>query len=439
MSVAVPVGDGPRGRASGLRRRLGQTLLKSLLRHAVGVGALEIRFDAGAPIHGGEAGVRPEVAIRLHGSRAPLLLALDPEFQLGELYASGELTIERGSLDALMGLVGRNIAGVAHLTGLSAALNRIVAFIDEGNSTLLARRNAQFHYDLPESMYRAFLDADMQYSCAYFADRTWDLDTAQHAKKLHIASKLCLKPGQRVLDIGCGWGGMALTLARTADVEVTGITLSPEQLQVARRRAENEGLADRVRFELLDYREVNERFDRIVSVGMLEHVGKQHFPAFFDTVERLLTDDGVALIHSIGRRRAYGGSDRWIRKRIFPGGYIPSLSELAGTIERTGLWTTDVEILRLHYAETLKRWRRRFVDRCQQLFVDDPRFFRTWEFYLASCEMAFRHTGLMVMQLQLARDIAAAPVTRDYMFREEEQLKQESSPSATNAVEQVSS
>ena len=399
-------------------------LLGSLLSRMVSIGRLEVRLGHCEPVIavGTQEPSDLDVAIRLSGTKAALLLALDPEFQLGELYASGALTIERGTLGTFLELVGRNLATGAEPSRLSTAMNALAGLIDEGNSTLLARRNAEFHYDLPESLYRAFLDADMQYSCAYFANPVWDLDTAQLAKKLHIASKLRLRPGQKVLDIGCGWGGLALTLARIADVEVTGITLSAEQLQVARERAEKEHLADRVRFELCDYREIRDRFDRIVSVGMLEHVGKQHFSDFFDRIERLLTEDGVALVHSIGRRRAEGGADRWIRRRIFPGGYIPSLSELSGTIERGGLWITDVEILRLHYAETLKHWRHRFVDRCQPLLADDPRFFRTWEYYLASCEMAFRHTGLMVIQLQLARDIASLPVTRDYMVREEELL-----------------
>ena len=423
MSVSVHA-DWPARRDRRPFWSLAREFLGSLLSRMVSVGRLEVRLGHGDPIiaEGPQLRTDLDVAIRLSSPKAALQLALDPEFQLGELYASGALAIEQGSLETFMELLGRNLATGAQPGRLSTGLNALASFVDLGNSTRLARQNAEFHYDLPESLYRAFLDADMQYSCAYFANPQWDLDTAQLAKKLHIASKLRLRPGQQVLDIGCGWGGLALTLARIADVEVTGITLSSEQLQVARRRAEKEQLADRVHFELCDYREVQDRFDRIVSVGMLEHVGKQHFSDFFEAIERLLTDDGVALVHSIGRRRSEGGAHRWIRRRIFPGSYIPRLSELSRTIERTRLWITDVEILRLHYAETLKHWRHRFVDRCQTLLADDPRFFRTWEFYLASCEMAFRHNGLMIMQLQLARDVASLPVTRDYMVREEELL-----------------
>ena len=421
MSVAVRAHGPATQEGTALPYRLARKIVTPLVRRMVRVGRLEIRLDQGSPIVG-EGAEGPDVAIRLHGAAAALLLAFDPEYQLGELYSSGRLTIEQGTLGSFMRLIGVNLAHGAEPGGWSPALTMLSTAMDAGNSIIRAGRNARFHYDLPEAMYREFLDPDMQYSCAYFANPAWDLETAQLAKKLHIASKLRLRPGQRVLDIGCGWGGLALTLARVADVEVTGITLSPEQLQVARRRAETEHLADRVHFEQLDYREVGERFDRIVSVGMLEHVGKPHFSAFFEAVERLLTEDGAALVHSIGRRRAAGGADRWIRKRIFPGGFIPALSELSGTIERTGLWITDVEVLRLHYAETLNHWRRRFVEHCRELLADDPRFFRAWEYYLASCEMAFRHNGLMVMQLQLARDVATLPVTRDYMVREEELL-----------------
>jgi cyclopropane-fatty-acyl-phospholipid synthase len=280
----------------------------------------------------------------------------------------------------------------------------------ERNSQRSARRNVARHYDFSERLYRSFLDSDLQYSCAYFARPGMTLDEAQLAKRRHVAAKLLLRPGLRVLDIGCGFGGLALHLARTAEVEVVGVTLSSEQLKVARRRAEEEGLEKRVRFELADYRALTGAFDRIVSVGMFEHVGKPQYPDFFAAVARLLDRRGVALLHSIGRMHGPGLTSAWIRRRIFPGGYIPALSEVAPFIERSGLWLTDLEVLRLHYAETLRCWRERFL---ADLY--DDRFCRMWEFYLAASEMSFRYAGFMVFQAQMTHDVGAAPLTRDYM------------------------
>lgn len=421
--------DKRQGEAFHSRSKLaaGSGLLQSLLNRLIRTGRLAIELDNGRMV---SAGAVPsddpalDVELRLRGPWSPLLLALDPEFQFGELYASGRLAIERGSLDDLMGIVGRNLEQGAEPGGwIGTGLQHLSTLLDQRNSISLARRNARFHYDLPETMYRAFLDADMQYSCAYFEDPEWSIDEAQRAKKLHIAAKLDLEPGQHVLDIGCGWGGLALTLARMAGVKVTGISLSPEQVRVARSRAQAEGLADQVTFELCDYRELQGQFDRIVSVGMLEHVGRELYGQFFAAVKHLLAPDGVALIHSIGRKDMAGGQRRWVRKHIFPGGYIPRLSQVTAAVERTGLWVTDVEILRLHYAETLHQWRSRFTSHCRELPQTDPRFYRTWEFYFASFEMAFRYYGLMVMQLQLTRDVAALPVTRNYMIANEEGLR----------------
>jgi cyclopropane-fatty-acyl-phospholipid synthase len=292
--------------------------------------------------------------------------------------------------------------------------------VQEWNDRTTARKNVAHHYDLSADLYRRFLDRDMQYSCAYFARPDMTLDEAQAAKKTHIASKLRLEPGQRVLDIGCGWGGMALELARTYDVQVTGITLSKEQLAIARQRAVDEGLDGKVKFEFLDYRDVQGRFDRIVSVGMFEHVGHPNYGTYFETVRSLLENDGVALIHSIGRHDGPGVNQAWIRKYIFPGGAIPCLSEVTPEIEKAGLWVTDIEILRLHYAETLRCWRERLLSQWDEIAgIYDERFCRMWEFYLAFSELAFRYMGHMVFQAQLTRRVDALPITRDYMVEAE--------------------
>jgi len=289
-----------------------------------------------------------------------------------------------------------------------------------GDSRRAARRHVAHHYDLPLEHYRRFLDADLQYSCAYFADPSFSLEQAQEAKKRHIAAKLVLEPGLRVLDIGCGWGGLALSLAEMERVEVVGVTLSREQLTVARKRAKQAQLEERVRFALQDYREIDGQFDRIVSVGMFEHVGTPNYAAFFRKIRNLLTAEGIALIHSIGRINGPAITSAWTRKYIFPGGHIPALSEVAPVIERAGLIVTDVEILRLHYAETLRRWRERFVEsHRQEGRLSDQRFCRMWEFYLASSELAFRYGGLMVFQAQLARQVDSVPLTRDYMYERE--------------------
>jgi cyclopropane-fatty-acyl-phospholipid synthase len=285
------------------------------------------------------------------------------------------------------------------------------------SSTVRARRNVAHHYDLNGRLYSLFLDRDRQYSCAYFRTGNETLEEAQTAKKHHIAAKLKLdRPGLSVLDIGCGWGGMALTLARDYGARVTGITLSTEQLNEARARAEAEGLSDRVKFELLDYRAVRETYDRVVSVGMFEHVGVNHYRTFFNVLKRVLKPDGVALLHTIGRSDGPGTTNSWIAKYIFPGGYSPALSETMLPIEKSGLLVTDVEILRLHYAETLRHWRRRFAanrDAIGTLY--DERFCRMFEFYLAGSELAFRYQEHVNFQIQITREQTAAPLTRDYI------------------------
>jgi cyclopropane-fatty-acyl-phospholipid synthase len=290
------------------------------------------------------------------------------------------------------------------------------AGLHQYNPAPRARANVAHHYDLSDALYDLFLDADRQYSCAYFSHDHDDLEQAQRDKKRHVAAKLLLEPGVRVLDIGSGWGGLGLYMAEAGAGEVVGITLSEEQLKVSRGRAARAGLADRVRFELCDYRALDGKFDRIVSVGMFEHVGIRHYPEFFGTVRDLLTDDGVALLHSIGRADGPGSTNPFIRKYIFPGGYSPALSEVLPVVERAGLWVTDIEILRLHYAETLRLWRQRFeANRARIAELYDERFCRMWEFYLVGAELTFRRMGHMVFQLQLARRQEAVPLTRDYI------------------------
>jgi cyclopropane-fatty-acyl-phospholipid synthase len=308
------------------------------------------------------------------------------------------------------------------LQRLRDSFRRLMAFIETYNPVERARKNVAHHYDLSGTLYDLFLDADRQYSCAYFRTDNDSLEVAQHNKKAHIAAKLHLKPGQKVLDIGSGWGGMGLYLAQTANVDVTGVTLSVEQQKLSEERARAAGMANKVSFHLRDYREEPGKYDRIVSVGMFEHVGVAHYREFFARVRDLLHDDGVMLLHSIGRMGPPYGPNPWMKKYIFPGGYTPSLSEVLAAVERAGLWVTDVEILRLHYAKTLRQWRRRFAanrDKAKALY--DERFCRMWEFYLAGSEVAFRHMGQMVFQMQIAKRVDAVPLTRDYMFAMERQ------------------
>ena len=373
----------------------------------------------GRTVRVGEAdGSLPSVALRLHGALTPLRLAANLDWWLGEAYMRGELEMLEGSIYDLLvlGLANLELMPLRRSRWVTRAAYRAMASIQQNNTRGKARRNVAHHYDLSNDLYRLFLDRDLQYSCAYFADPAMSLDQAQDAKRRHIEAKLLLQDGQQVLDIGCGWGGLALSIAQAADVSVLGITLSTEQLALARQRASALGLQNRVRFELADYRTLQGRFDRIVSVGMFEHVGTPHYGAYFDAVARLLAPNGVALIHSIGRNRGPARPNSWIDRYIFPGGYIPALSEVILPLEDSGLWLTDLEILRLHYAETLRHWRERYLVRKDALGPSyDARFHRMFEFYLASSEASFRHGGLMVFQAQLSNAVDAVPLTRDYI------------------------
>ncbi len=396
-------------------------LLAKVIARVLGEGQLTIIDAAGRPhrIQGARPG--PAVTMRIHDRWTEMRLVLRPRLAFGEAYMDGKLTVEQGHIYDLLDLIGRNMAAIdsTPLLRWSYTWQRLVRAIQQYNPVGRAQRNVAHHYDLNDQLYDTFLDPDRQYSCAYFLSENDTLEQAQLNKKRHIAAKLLLKPGMQVLDIGSGWGGLGLYLGREFDANVTGVTLSKEQHAVSSRRAREGGLAGRVRFKLLDYRQEPDSYDRIVSVGMFEHVGAAHYVEFFDKVKQLLKDDGVLLLHSIGRMEPPGGTNTWLRKYIFPGGYTPALSEVLAAIEKVGLYVTDIEILRVHYAETLRHWRERFLsnlDKVRQIEGYDDRFCRMWEFYLAGCEVAFRYMNQMVFQIQVARRQDAVPLSRDYIF-----------------------
>jgi len=367
------------------------------------------------------------VTVRLHDRRAAFDLFRNPRLKLGELYMDGRLTIEEGGtiLDLLDLIVGakpweqgrRKALGKGKAGKLVSMLRR--------NPVTKARKNVAHHYDIGNDLYALFLDDDLQYSCAYFTDPANSLEQAQAEKKAHIAAKLALRPGQRVLDIGCGWGGMALYLHKVAGVDVLGITLSEEQLKVARKRAKDAGVSDHVKFELVDYRVLEGRFDRIVSVGMFEHVGAAHYDEFFAKCRELLTDDGVMLLHTIGKLGSAGTPDPFTDKWIFPGYHLPSLSQMCGASEKVKLIVSDVETLRLHYAHTLRQWLERATKaRAKIVKMYDERFFRMWEFYLAGGIVMFEHGAACNYQMQYIRDRRALPITRDYMIETERRYRE---------------
>ncbi|MBL6078974.1 class I SAM-dependent methyltransferase [Belnapia sp. T18] len=397
-------------------------LLHTILTRMIQSGTLTVRYPSGRTQEYGD-GREPKAGLWLRSARAEWRMVANPGLALGELYMDGEAEPLDCSLLEMLDLMADNLwAGDRHpMETLNYQLRRLRRHLDQLNPAGRSRRNVAHHYDLNGRLYALFLDRDRQYSCAYFATGQETLEEAQAAKKRHVAAKLRLtEPGLEVVDIGCGWGGMALTLARDWGARVTGITLSEEQLGVARQRAQEAGLADRVRFELLDYRRLPEFLgrpvDRVVSVGMFEHVGIDHFRGFFRSVKQVLKPDGVALVHAIGRSSGPGATNPWLAKYIFPGGYSPALSEVLPTVERSGLWVTDIEILRLHYAETIRHWRRRFAaNRDAILSLHDERFCRMFEFYLAGAELAFRRSDHMNWQLQLSPSVGAVPLTRDYI------------------------
>ncbi len=399
---------------------LWSTIAKKRLEKSIRKGRLEVVFPNGKTAVFGQHCDHP-VRIAVKSEAWLRRIVLDPELQLGEAYMEEGLVLETGDLYELLDLLWTNILskGSAH-AALPSFLRKTFRAVAQFNPQARSARNVAHHYDIGNDLYRLFLDDDMQYSCAYFPKPQTSLDDAQRFKKDHIARKLCLKPGDQVLDIGCGWGGLAMHLAEREDVLVHGVTLSCEQHCLAQERAETAGLSDRVDFEIQDYRNLTGEYDKIVSVGMFEHVGVPHYREYFDQIAARLGENGTALIHTIGRSPGPGATNPWIARHIFPGGYIPALSEIVPVIEKAGLVVLDIEILRLHYAETLKAWRQRFLNRAddaEKLY--DARFVRMWDFYLVTSELSFRHGYHNVFQLQLGKRQDAAPLTRDYLYPSE--------------------
>ena len=394
-------------------------LLDRLLDRMIKVGSLGIIDASGKTWSFKGAKEGPSVTVRIHDKAAQRRLFFNPSLTLGEAFVDGHITVEDGDIYDLLEVLTLNWARGDNQQGLQrwlSHLRKAKRRISQHNPIGKAQKNVAHHYDLSDTLYDMFLDNDRQYSCAYYMSENDSLEHAQHNKKRHLAAKLLLEPGHKVLDIGSGWGGLGLYLAQTTQADVTGVTLSAEQLKVAEDRAAKAGLSDRVRFRLQDYREETQKYDRIVSVGMFEHVGVGHYREFFEKVHDLLTDDGVALLHTIGRTDGPAATNPWLAKYIFPGGYIPAMSEIIPAIERTGMCITDIEVLRLHYASTLRDWRRRFnANRDKIREVYEERFCRMWDYYLASSETAFRYGGQVNFQIQLAKRQDAVPLTRDYI------------------------
>jgi cyclopropane-fatty-acyl-phospholipid synthase len=400
-------------------------LLKRIVDRIVRVGNLKITGPDGTTTSFGD-GSGPPVHMHIRTAHAERAITLHPTLAIGETFMEEELDFPEGDVLAFLKLVYENMGPMGGSDALTRAIESLrVAFrrLQQVNTHARSKRNVQRHYDLSGEIYKLFLDTDMQYSCAYFERPDMSLEEAQLAKKRHIAAKLRLKAGQSVLDIGSGWGGLGLYIAKNFEADVLGVTLSTEQHAVSTERVRAEGLEDHVHFEIRDYRDLNERFDRIVSVGMFEHVGVNHYRTFFDKCATLLKPDGVMLLHSIGRFGPPSATNAFIRKHIFPGGYIPALSEVMPVIEKSGLMVGDIEILRLHYADTLKHWRERFLaNRDKAKAIYDERFCRMWEFYLSGSEAAFRWQDLMVFQIQLTRRNDTVPTTRGYMEKCEKAL-----------------
>ncbi len=401
-------------------------LLNAILRRTVKQGRLKVTDADGKVYEYGDPGAPLDAAISLRDPDTAWRIARNSALNIGGTYMDGSLVIDEGTLFAFLRLLILNNRrwNESFWGQVFERADDILSLPAVFNPVSRSRKNVKHHYDLSGELFSLFLDTDRQYSCAYFRSDDEALDSAQLNKKQHIAAKLDVRPNQHILDIGSGWGGLALYLARHYPVRVTGLTLSDEQHRVSNARAQQLGLEDRVTFKLADYRLEKEQYDRIVSVGMFEHVGKPHFSRFFRKVHSLLAPDGVALIHTIGFQTPPGPINPWLRRHIFPGAYLPSLSQLAPVLERQRFWLTDFENLRLHYALTLAAWNERFqANRERVANLYDERFCRMWEFYLQSGEAGFRWSGITVFQLQLTKEIGVLPITRDYMLREEERLR----------------
>src|ERR1700736_337358 len=398
-------------------------LLRYFLTQFIRRGTMAFRTARGAT-SGRAAGPGEPVCVRFLTTDAERRILINPELALGELYMEGTFVVENGSIADALAILMDQPEILPRWAKLQWWLRYLARHVRQFNPPGRSKDNVARHYDLDGRLYSLFLDADKQYSCAYFETPEATLDDAQLAKKRHIAAKLLIGRGDRVLDIGSGWGGLGLYLAEMTGAKVTGVTLSTEQLQVSNARAADKNLAQSAKFFLEDYRDVSGPFDRIVSVGMFEHVGVDFYEKYFKRCAELLTDDGIMMLHSIGRSEGPDATNPWIAKYIFPGGYIPSLSEVTPAIERAGLLVCDIEILRLHYAETLKTWRERFMARREEAVqLYDERFARMWEFYLASSEMSFRKQNLMNFQIQLTKRQGVVPMTRDYITHEEANLR----------------
>jgi cyclopropane-fatty-acyl-phospholipid synthase len=398
-------------------------LLRYFLGQFLRRGTMIFTTASGAQFTCGDGTGRP-VSVRFVDPATERRILLNPELYLGEAYMDGTFVVEDGSIADALAILLDQPEMVPRWARLQWWLRYLIRRFRQFNPRAKSKDNVAHHYDLDGRLYSLFLDADKQYSCAYFERPDATLDDAQLAKKRHLAAKLLIRPGNRVLDIGSGWGGLGLYLAEMTGADVTGVTLSTEQLQVANARAAEKDLSQSARFLLEDYRDIPGPFDRIVSVGMFEHVGVDFYETYFRRCAELLSDDGVMMLHSIGRSTGPDVTSPWITKYIFPGGYIPALSEVMPAIEKAGLLVCDMEILRLHYAQTLKAWRERFMARREEAVrLYDERFARMWEFYLAASEMSFRKQNMMNFQLQLTKRQGVVPMTRDYVTREEARLR----------------